>query len=299
MQIALRVLLIIEILFFVGFLFILLIHKYREMTDEVKRGIWIKYGGYFLVVNLFLLFTFLGSPYFHGVILILIFLGLREFFQMMAAKEIKAYRIMGFCVGLGIYGSALFKNISLFYSVTSIGLILILIIPLFQQNVKSSIINISCTLLGVFYASFLLTHILLIYQWREGISYVVFLYTLLVINDGFAELFGRLFGKRKIWPKISPNKTYAGSIGGFLSTVFSSILFHFVLPHLSIFSCMVSGAIIAVSGQIGDLIASVFKRDSGLKDFGNILPSHGGIIDRFDGLIFTAPIFYYYLSFTH
>lgn len=119
------------------------------------------------------------------------------------------------------------------------------------------------------------------------------------VSDIFAYIFGRLFGKRKLIPEVSPNKTIAGSISGILFSAISFVVYGLIIrrffdptvnPNTAVMA--VSGAIIAVISQIGDLTASVIKRHYNIKDFGWILPGHGGIIDRFDSVLLTAPFLY-------
>ncbi|MBR6500195.1 MAG: phosphatidate cytidylyltransferase, partial [Firmicutes bacterium] len=103
--------------------------------------------------------------------------------------------------------------------------------------------------------------------------------------------------KHKLCPKISPKKTIEGSIGGTLGTMLVSGLFgYFVMPEIMV-HCMIMGALGAMFSQFGDLTASIFKRKMGIKDYGHLIPGHGGILDRFDSVLFTAPLIYYYIIF--
>lgn len=126
-------------------------------------------------------------------------------------------------------------------------------------------------------------------------------YVLLVIwaTDSGAYFFGRAFGKRKLWPMISPNKTVEGAIGGILIAVVVGVVFVVLTPfdHSMI---LVIGVTILVSifGQIGDLVESAFKRHYGVKDSGDILPGHGGILDRLDSLLFVLPMLHFIHFFT-
>jgi phosphatidate cytidylyltransferase len=114
-------------------------------------------------------------------------------------------------------------------------------------------------------------------------------------TDIMAYFTGYAIGKHKLCPKISPKKTIEGSIGGILGSVLLCGLFgYFVIPGL-LLHCIIIGVLGGVVSQFGDLTASIFKRKMGIKDYGNLIPGHGGILDRFDSVLFTAPMVYYYI----
>ena len=114
-------------------------------------------------------------------------------------------------------------------------------------------------------------------------------------TDVMAYFSGYIFGKHKLCPKISPKKTIEGSIGGILGSVILSGLFgYFFMPDI-IVHCLVIGVLGGIVSQFGDLTASIFKRKMGIKDYGNLIPGHGGILDRFDSVLFTGPMVYYYI----
>jgi len=120
---------------------------------------------------------------------------------------------------------------------------------------------------------------------------------LTVFNDFAQFLFGKSFGKRKIILKVSPNKTWEGFIGGVIATTILSL---FLVPYLTPSSIVLAGGagfVIAVTGFLGDVTMSAIKRDIGVKDTSSLLPGHGGILDRLDSLVFTAPLFFHYTVF--
>lgn len=130
-----------------------------------------------------------------------------------------------------------------------------------------------------------------------GAGLVLFLVFLTQFNDVAQYVWGKLFGKHKIVPKVSPNKTWQGFIGGvFTTTLFAVLLSGFLTP-LSIPMAMVAGLIISISGFIGDVTISALKRDIGVKDSGSLLPGHGGILDRIDSLTYTAPLFFHFIYY--
>ena len=127
-------------------------------------------------------------------------------------------------------------------------------------------------------------------------SYIFFLVFVGQFNDIFQYLSGKLIGGKKIRPKISPQKTYSGSIGGLIGSVGLAYLFAPIMP-LSTSQCLVLGMVISVTGLLGDLCLSAVKRDLKVKDMSQFIPGHGGILDRVDSLVFSAPAYFYLLYY--
>ncbi|KEF39910.1 CDP-diglyceride synthetase [Schinkia azotoformans MEV2011] len=127
-----------------------------------------------------------------------------------------------------------------------------------------------------------------------GLSYVFFALFVIWATDSGAYFIGRAFGKRKLWPEISPNKTVAGFVGGVLSALLVGLIFQIVSPlHPSLLFVLVVTVVTSLFGQMGDLVESALKRHFTVKDSGHILPGHGGILDRFDSLLFVLPILHF------
>lgn len=132
-----------------------------------------------------------------------------------------------------------------------------------------------------------------------GVGLFLFIVTLTVLNDAAQFCFGKAFGKNKIIPKISPNKTVEGFFGGLVTTsILSTIIGHYLTP-LTPIEALIAGLVISTSGFVGDVIMSAIKRDIGVKDSGTLIPGHGGILDRIDSLIFTAPLFFHFTVYLH
>lgn len=199
------------------------------------------------------------------------------------------------------------------------------LIELFRNN-GSAILNVSSTLFGVLYISlFFGTFIGLrelfvpfdfpvgryfqspdcytnpeivnqVYRW--GGYTVISVLAAIWICDTAAFYIGSAFGKHKLFPRVSPNKSWEGAVGGFLFAVMGAVAAKYlVLSYLSLGSAIILGIIVGIFGQVGDLIESLIKRDAGVKDSSNLIPGHGGILDRFDSLLLVSPIVYLYLDF--
>lgn len=127
-----------------------------------------------------------------------------------------------------------------------------------------------------------------------GTEFVIFALLIVWTTDSGAYFTGKKFGKKKLWPEISPNKTIEGFIGGIATAIIFAIVYQWIVPISSSYLILIVVTIIAsIFGQVGDLVESALKRQYKVKDSGNILPGHGGILDRFDSLLFVLPLLHF------
>jgi phosphatidate cytidylyltransferase len=124
-------------------------------------------------------------------------------------------------------------------------------------------------------------------------GYLLFLLLAVEGSDVAAFTAGKLFGRRKLREAISPNKTWGGALGALAFSMTLPWLLRFSFPHFGWKQLVLAGLIVGVGGQLGDLALSMIKRDVGVKDMGSLIPGHGGLLDRLDSLIFTAPLFFH------
>ncbi len=158
------------------------------------------------------------------------------------------------------------------------------------------IANVATTVFGFLYCGWFPLHLLFLRNFEGGMGYTVLLFFAVLVTDTFCYIFGSRFGKHKLAAVISPNKTIEGSIGG--SVMCMIFFFFFGIPiGLPWYHAVILGILIAAFAQIGDLCESMIKRDAGVKDSSNVLPGHGGFLDRTDSYILTIPVVYYYLEF--
>lgn len=216
-------------------------------------------------------------------------IGLREFYRAVEKIDIKPLYAVGY-LGSTLVFLAFITNMKLFnFILTMLILISLISIVLFE---KIKLEDISVTLIGVLYIPFLLFHIL----YLDNTKYIWLIFTIAFGTDIFAYVFGNLIGKTKLSPNISPNKTIEGSIGGILGSVILSLIYSNIYQLMDPWKIVTISFIASIIAQLGDLTASKIKRQTGIKDYGFIIPGHGGVLDRFDSIIFTVPVIYYYIN---
>ena len=236
-----------------------------------------------------------------------LFIGLAafgEFSKMVQNKSARVNIVLGYLSVAAIILNSYFK----FSDVNTIligSAILILLTELFR-NKDSAIINIGTTLLGVLYFGILASTILLLREhfsrddilYAEGGYLIISILVSIWVCDSAAFFLGSAFGKHKLFPRVSPNKSWEGAIAGFVFAIIAMIVakFYFI-DFLTLLDAITIGIIVGTIGQMGDLVESLIKRDAGVKDSSALIPGHGGIFDRFDSLLLTAPAVYLYLHF--
>jgi phosphatidate cytidylyltransferase len=221
-------------------------------------------------------------------------MGVREFYRGFENLNIKPSYFVANISILGLYAINLFAPEQyMLYMLWFLAVIVMSLLYLFNIE-NRELADAMATMTGIFYVVFLSFHVTLVEQTEYGI--LVWLVFLTAFGtDSMAYFTGYAIGKHKLAPKISPKKTVEGSIGGILGSVLLCGLFgYFMIPRL-LLHCIIIGVIGGVISQLGDLTASIFKRKMGIKDYGNLIPGHGGILDRFDSVLFTAPMVYYYI----
>ena len=255
--------------------------------------------------------TILAAAYFGSLptlilFFIIIVLGLEEFYSMVSqSKEIKPIKFWGLFSGLITFTfltQTILGNLS--FKFLSIPILLIFLTFIFElyRNKKNPFTNIAFSLTGIIYVCLPFAALFHLGFYNDNsftneYSYqlIIGFFILLWANDTGAYLAGRFLGKHKLFERISPKKTWEGSIGGGIFSIgFAFLIAHF-FQNLALNNWIIFCLIIVVFGGIGDLVESMLKRSLKIKDSGKLLPGHGGILDRFDGLLISAPFVYCYL----
>jgi phosphatidate cytidylyltransferase len=150
-------------------------------------------------------------------------------------------------------------------------------------------------LLGLLYVPFFFAHFVLLHRLAGGRVWVLFALVAVYFGDTTAFYIGRAWGRRKLAPRISPNKTWEGGLGAVGGSLAGALIFKYLFfPQLPMVHALALGAGIGVIGQLGDLFESLIKRSAKVKDSGMLIPGHGGLLDRVDSVLFASPFVYYY-----
>lgn len=171
------------------------------------------------------------------------------------------------------------------------------LIYLIIRRSEDPLISWAATVAGFLYVGFLTSHAVLLRNVDDGRDWLVFALLVTFATDTGAYAVGRLVGRHKMAPSISPNKTWEGAIGGVLGAVLAAwgLSVVFELP-LAVWQAIALGGAVSIAGQLGDLSESMLKRRAGADESSHILPGHGGILDRLDSVVFTIPLVYYFVT---
>jgi len=245
----------------------------------------------------------LGGPV---LFLFTLFVALKAFFEMTKATKVRGesqkvclLEIFGALGVLGYYGVVYFANTETYIMLTiTLTIVAILFVYVFTFP-KYGANQIMAAIFSFIYAPIMLAYLYLTRNLENGIYIVWLIFISSWICDTCAYLVGMAIGKHKLAPILSPKKSIEGGIGGIAGAALVGLIYAMILKHLGVsqgnllWVFPVISAIGAMISQVGDLAASAIKRNFGIKDYGRLIPGHGGIMDRFDSVVFTAPMIYY------
>jgi len=235
---------------------------------------------------------------FNSVMIFLTVIGLNEFFGMLERKGISIYKYFGIGLGMMIPLSIMLRfeltrKWELLFVV--LALLFLIILQFKRRESSGAIVGISTTIFGVIYVSWFFSFLIKIRQLPDGIWLVAGVLIITKMGDIGAFLLGSVFGKTPLIPRISPKKSVEGSLGGLMFSVFASLACKPFLP-LSDLHLVCLGIAVGILGQLGDLSESLIKRDCQIKDSASLIPGMGGVLDIIDSLLFTVPVYYFYIK---
>lgn len=276
------------------------------MSELVKR-IFVAAVG----IPLALFVIFIGDFTFMATVIAISGWSLYEFYGIVEKKNIHASKHFGIMLGILIqilivsvlYDYTLYISLILLAAILIFLFIIMIDVLLGGRNLP--VLAFSATISGVIYLPVLLTSLIairefnrifeLFYDYSQAGIFMILIFGTVWVCDSAAYFIGRKFGKHKLFPRVSPKKSWEGAIAGLVFSVLFLSISVYAFEILPIYHGAFLGLLIGIFGQTGDLFESLLKRDAGIKDSSNILPGHGGILDRFDSIIFVGPIVLIYL----
>jgi phosphatidate cytidylyltransferase len=244
--------------------------------------------------------TYYSQLSFSILFFIITILGVWEFYTLSEKGANKPQKMWGTFVGAIIFASNAAVCMGYYdYRILVINIPLIFIIFIIELYTKATnpFRNIAFTILGIVYVAvpFSILNYLVMYSGKYSYELLFGFFFILWCNDSGAYLAGSAFGKRKLFPRISPGKSWEGSIGGAIASYIVVFIISKWYTSIDVIDWMVIAAILIVIGTLGDLVESLYKRSKNVKDSGTLLPGHGGILDRFDSLLMATPFVFTYL----
>ena len=242
-------------------------------------------------------------PGFTALVVVLVAVGLYEYYAIVRAREISPETIGGILAGTAVTLSGHFHDPRLVNLFLYWGCLLVAALHIVRG--QHSVAGLASSMFGVFYVGWLAAHLTLLHGEPDiGPGLVSVLLVAVVLTDTGAYLIGSLMGKHKLAPKVSPNKTWEGAVGGVMLALTGLAALYYagpvlpsgMLPDWTLVNYLHAGVLVSLSAQVGDLAESCLKRDAGVKDSGGLFPGHGGVLDRCDGFLFAAPMLYYVYS---
>ncbi len=253
-----------------------------------------------------LLAAWYGGVFFWGAALVITMTSAFEFVKILQKKiEIPSHFLTLVAVVV-LFAGVYWGSLEFLLTFLTAYILVLFITELFR-DANNVIMNASTALLTFFYVGVLGVFMVAIRElptianidYQAGGVWILTIFLATWICDSAAYFVGSRFGKRKLSPNISPNKTIEGAVGGLFGSLLTTVGVRYLFPeHLGWEQAITLGIIIGLLGQMSDLLESLFKRDAGVKDASAILPGHGGVLDRFDSELLVAPVIYFYLRWS-
>lgn len=270
-------------------------------------GVWLTYKGWLVIVPLVLGVIWLGrAPTILGLGLLAAF-GFKEFARATGLYKdwwytLSVYGGIGALVSIAIVAdprTGASGWYGMFMALPAYVIATLLTLPVLRNKATGQLQLVSLAIVGFVYLGWMFGHLGFLANSENFHGYLLYLFFAVGLNDVAAFVFGKLFGKHKLRCEISPNKTVEGSLGALMVSMALPWLLRFSFPHFGWQELVLTGLIVGIGGQLGDLTISFIKRDIGVKDMGVTIPGHGGILDRVDSLIFVAPLFFHMIRWYH
>ena len=233
----------------------------------------------------------LGGYFVFGLVLVITVLGLHEYYSLL--RPYRPNLLLGYLAGMAVIAGSYFLGLKGILGGLAGCVILMFFWSLFGEFGAHLVGRMAVTSFGVLWVATGFAYLILLRDLQHGMALTILAFVCTWLNDTFAYFVGRAIGRHRMAPRISPKKSVEGAIGGIVGAVVAALLVKIYSPWLPVRDALVLGLAIGVVGQWGDLFESAVKRDFRVKDSGHLLPGHGGILDRFDSMLFGGIVTYW------
>ena len=258
---------------------------------------WIPYRTWLVMLPVVLGALWLGTGGWALLITMLSIYGFKEFARATGLYRERLFVLTVYLAMIAANASAYFGRFGLFMVAPMWGVALLTLVPILRNRTEGMLQGFALSVVGIVYFGWFLAHLTYLATWDGGLGLVLYVVLATQLNDVIAFLTGKLFGRRH-WTVLSPNKTVEGSLGALVFAIaFAFVNWPLAFPQLPWWGVLGLGVIVGAGGQIGDLTLANFKRNVGVKDFGDLLPGHGGILDRLNSLTLVAPVALHFVRF--
>jgi phosphatidate cytidylyltransferase len=260
-------------------------------------GVWVPIRTWLLMLPVILGAIWLGAGAWTVLVTVVSILAYKEF-----ARATGLYRDLPFVVV--VYVAILAENLfafiqryDLFMAAPMWAVLVLTLVPILRNRTEGMLQSFALSVVGVVFFAFFPAHLSYLVQSPLGLGYLLFVVLATQLNDALGFIYGRTLGRRR-WTSISPNKTLEGSVLAMVTTMALALIqWPIAFPHVPLWGAIAAGVVVGFGGQVGDLTMANVKRNVGIKDFGHLLPGHGGLIDRLNSLMITAPVFAHFMGF--
>ena len=269
----------------------------RRRRGELVKPMWTKYAAWFLMAAAVSVPMALGRLWLQIMFLLLSLYAFEEFARAVGLWKERGHMWLARIAILLVYVPVLSSWYGLFMAMAAYLIILVFAFPIMLDKYEGMIQRTCLTILGVIYCGWFLGHVAFLANIESGAALVLAFLLVVVANDAGAYLIGSSIGRRRLAPNLSPKKTVAGALGGIVITIGMMFVVRFALCGISVAHTILLGFLLSIGGTCGELAMAMIKRDVQIENTGSLIPGHGGLLDRLDSVLFTAPIFFHFMHY--
>ena len=260
-------------------------------------GAWVPLRTWFVILPIALGAMWLGHGAWAVFVTLVSIAGFKEFARVTGLYHYLLFVVVAYGAIVAQNAFALVGYYDWFMATPTWAILSLALVPIVLRRTEGMLQWFALAIVGVVFYGYFLAHLTYLYGSSDGLGYLLFVLLMTQLNDALQFIYGKAAGRRR-WTPISPNKTVEGSLlAGITIIVLTFLQAPIAFPHVPWPGVLIAGLIITVGGQVGDLTMANVKRNAGVKDFGSILPGHGGFTDRLNSLMVTAPVFAHVMGY--